>query len=252
MTVTEDHYSSGEYWTNQSEPSSDFSSSDFKVSLALRALSAAKVTLRPGLRAAEVGCGNGRFLFPLAKILDASIEEFKLTGFDIAANAIEWGKQEAERIGDSRISFTLGSPGTSDGQFDVLFLMDVVEHVTDPYGFLFSLRGVAPVIVLHIPIEQSLAHSVLSKPRESYRTYHHVHFFSMETLKILLEETGYDVEYIQFTAASEEILHTKRELKKKVLQMARYCAYKVAPRLSSLLMGGSVMVILRPVPSIGR
>jgi hypothetical protein len=69
----------------------------------------------------------------------------------------------------------------------------------------------------------------------------------MESLTILLEETGYEIAYMQFTAASEEILRFQGSLKEKILRTTRYYAYKATPHLSSLFMGGSVMVIMRPV-----
>lgn len=141
----------------------------------------------------------------------------------------------------------VGSAGDIEDRFDIIFLMDVVEHVTDPYTFLRSIHRLAPLVVLHIPIEQSLAHSVLSKPRQSYKLFHHVHFFSLETMQLLLEESGYEIVYMQMTAASKEILRFKTSLHEKLMRSIRYCTYKVAPRLSSLLMGGSVMVVMRPV-----
>lgn len=236
-----DFYSSGKYWDGRTEYDSSY-----KVKLALRALSGAKVELQPGLRAIEIGCGTGPFLFPLAKALDAAIGKFELRGVDVAANAIEHAKRTAEVVGDERISFAVGSSDVG-GHFDLVFLMDVVEHVTDPFSFLRSLHGLAPLVVMHIPIEQSLAHSALSKPRQSYERYHHIHFFSIETLHLLVEEAGFEIVVMQLTAASPEVLHIYGNPVLKAARLIRYCSYKVAPRLSGILMGGSVMVVMKPV-----
>jgi hypothetical protein len=241
MGATESYYSSGEYWRRRLSESSDF-----KVRLVLRALADAKIELRSSFRGIEIGCGNGAFLFPLAKALDATIGTFSLRGVDIATNAIEAAKLKADSIGETRVCFSPGSASDVDSQFDVVFLMDVVEHVTDPYSFLGSLRTLAPLVVMHIPIEQSLAHGILSKPQQSYNAFHHVHFFSLETMRLLVKEAGFEIEAMQFTSASPEVLRFQGSLAVRASRLIRYCAYKVAPGLSSLLMGGSVMVIMRP------
>jgi len=243
---TESFYTSGEYWRSRLT-----SSSDYKVPLALRALAAANIELKPGLKAAEIGCGNGAFLFPLARALDAKFRAFTLCGFDISPLAIERATEMARESGDNRISFHLGSAANVKDRFDVVFLMDVVEHVTDPYEFLESTRAVAPLVVLHLPIEQSVAHNLLHKLTQSYNTYHHVHFFSRESMRLLLWETGFEILALRFTAASPEILHSQGDVVTKLFREIRYCSYRFSPYLSSVLFGGSVMIVMRPA-SNGR
>lgn len=242
MSRTEDHYTSGEYWRERLG-----SGSDYKVPLALRALAAAQVSLEPGLKAVEIGCGNGSFLFPFAKALDAQFQSFTLCGYDISNLAVEHATMAAREAGESRLSFHLGSAADVADRFDVVLLMDVVEHVTDPYSFLAAVHPIASLVVLHLPIEQSPAHNVLHKLRQSYNTYHHVHFFSDESMRILLEETGFEILVIRFTAASPEILRGGGGLVTRAFRLIRYCAYKLWPRISSLLLGGSVMIVMRPL-----
>jgi hypothetical protein len=46
-----------------------------------------------------------------------------------------------------------------------LLLFDVVEHVTDPYQFLKAVRGRAQYYFIHPPVEQSIGHLLLDRPR---------------------------------------------------------------------------------------
>lgn len=96
MPSTEGHYSSGSYWENRLGQSSDF-----KVSLALRALSGANVPIKHDVKALEIGCGDGAFLFPLAKTLESENRAFHLYGYDIAVNAIEHARRTAIQSGEN-------------------------------------------------------------------------------------------------------------------------------------------------------
>lgn len=241
MSITESFYTSGDYWKTRLG-----AASDYKVALALRALAAANLKLAPGVRAAEIGCGNGAFLFPLTKTLDAQIGSFALYGFDISTLAIDQARKVVLDSGENRLFFRLGSAADVHEQFDVAFLMDVVEHVTDPYAFLSSVRNIAPLVVMHLPIEHSIAHRLLHKPTKAYKQFHHVHFFSLETMRILLDEVGFEIVSVQFTAASPEIWRFSGSVTTRASRALRYYAYKVSPNVSSIFFGGSVMVIMRP------
>jgi len=239
MSITEQHYTSGDYWRDRGAEDSAY-----KADLAMNALACANIELRPGLRAVEIGSGSGGFILPLAERLNARFGDFSLSGYDIAPNAVELAKCATK---DKRIKFSIGSVKDIKDKYDIVFLMDVVEHVTDPYWFLESVRDIAPLVVMHIPIEQSLAHAILSRPLQSYELFHHVHFFSIETLRLLIQETGYEIVKMQFSSAFSKLLYSPGHPLLTAARAVRYCSYKIAPRMSGILMGGEVMVVLRSV-----
>lgn len=238
-SATELHYQSGDYWRARLD-----SASDFKVALALRALHAVNIELSEGVRAAEIGCGNGAFLFPLAATLSGRLKSFTLRGIDIAPLAITHANARAREAGENRISFIEGSAADVKERFDIAFLMDVVEHVSDPFAFLQAAKDIAPIIVLHLPIEHSVAHRLLRKPTAAYKQFKHIHFFSLETMRILLQEVGLIMLGLQFTAASPEVFKFSGGPFVRTSRAVRYCAYKLAPAASSILFGGSVMVVM--------
>jgi SAM-dependent methyltransferase len=244
--ATEQHYAGGDYWRDRLTESSDF-----KVSLALRAMSRAGVAVEEGFRGTEVGCGNGAFLFPLRDALHQKLDDFRLTGLDISPDAIDHACSRATELGEPRLSFRLVSDERPTDRSDVVFLMDVVEHVRNPYEFLEDVRSKCSRVVLHLPLEQSLAHALLRKPTKSHETFRHIHFFSLETALLMIRECGYDVDATQFTAASPEILRLGGSIALKALRSVRYLCYRVAPKQSAMLMGGSVMFVLSPTTGDG-
>lgn len=241
QSATEAHYTSGTYWESRLDDKSDY-----KVPLAMRVLSDAGISLSPGVRAVEIGCGDGAFLFPLMRAFQAKVPDFSLTGYDISSLAINRARAAAAAKNESRLSFHTGSAGEVRERFDIAFVMDVVEHVTDPFAFLGAVARLAPVIVVHLPIEQSLAHQLMGRPSRSYDAYHHIHFFSIDSMRILLREAGLSIASMRYTAGSPEVLHLTGGWTLQIARRLRYAAYRFVPRVSSLLMGGSVMMALQP------
>jgi 2-polyprenyl-6-hydroxyphenyl methylase / 3-demethylubiquinone-9 3-methyltransferase len=85
-----------------------------------------------GLRIADIGCGAGLMCEPLA------VRGAQVVGIDAAANNIAAARLHA-RAGGLDIDYRVGEPVAAlgaDEQFDVLLLLEVVEHVDDVPAFL--------------------------------------------------------------------------------------------------------------------
>jgi 2-polyprenyl-6-hydroxyphenyl methylase/3-demethylubiquinone-9 3-methyltransferase len=86
-----------------------------------------------GKRALDVGCGAGLLCEPLAR-LGASV-----TGIDAAPENIAAAATHAAASGLA-IDYRAGSvEGLGDDRFDLVTSMEVIEHVTDPAGFVAGL-----------------------------------------------------------------------------------------------------------------
>lgn len=75
----------------------------------------------------DVGCGEGRFL---RKLLDWGADPEKLFGIDLHPGAIELAKE----LSSPNISFSVQHADKlsyEDGQFDIIFLIGVIQHVLD-------------------------------------------------------------------------------------------------------------------------
>lgn len=94
-----------------------------------------------GLRILDVGCGAGLMCEPLAA------RGATVVGIDAAANNIAAARLHAA-AGDLRIDYRVGEPQAAlhDGEsFDVLLLLEVVEHVDDVPAFVrYAVAHLAP------------------------------------------------------------------------------------------------------------
>lgn len=101
-----------------------------------------------GKRALDVGCGAGLLCEPLARL------GAEVTGIDAAPENIAAATAHAAASGLS-IDYHAGEVGTlADGPFDLVTSLEVIEHVSDPAGFVGSLAGLlAPggLMVLSTP-----------------------------------------------------------------------------------------------------
>ncbi len=94
-----------------------------------------------GLRVLDVGCGAGLLCEPLAR------RGARVTGIDAAAKNIAAARAHADAE-NLRIDYRAGEPAAAigtDEQFDLVLLLEVVEHVADVDAFVAAAaRHVAP------------------------------------------------------------------------------------------------------------
>src|SRR5262245_11551081 len=118
-------YTSGSYL--EKNPSWHVEESPWKAAQVLRML--ARNQLHP-LTICEVGCGAGEVL----KQLQAQMDELcQFWGYDIAPQAIEMAQSRA----NDRLHFKLADVSKDPtASFDLVLMMDVIEHVENPFDFL--------------------------------------------------------------------------------------------------------------------
>jgi hypothetical protein len=144
----------------------------------------------------EVGCGAGGVLAALRQLLPRT----QLHGYDIAPDAAGFWQQHAS----SKIEFQLGDFLELDHRrYDVLLLLDVLEHLSNPFDFLTRLRGRAEHYVFHMPLDLC-AFTVLREAPLLHvrRKVGHVHYFTKGLALALLSECGYVVLDARYTGAA--------------------------------------------------
>ncbi len=95
---------------------------------------AASFTPLAGRTALDVGCGAGLLCEPLARLGAA------VTGIDAAPENIAVAEVHAAQAGLA-IDYRAGGIEGLAGQFDLVTSLEVIEHVTDPAGFVRGLAG---------------------------------------------------------------------------------------------------------------
>ena len=97
--------------------------------------------------AAEVGAGSGAVIAALAERYAAA----NFVGYELSPQAFALCTQKSS----GNLSFRENNIFEDDERFDLLFCLDVFEHVDDYVGFLKKLKGRAESFVFHIPLDLS-------------------------------------------------------------------------------------------------
>ena len=91
------------------------------------------------MRILELGCGCGLNLFELAR----RFPRLRGVGCDLNSRAIAYARSTASRLFPDRLRFSEVDICRHDmeGEFDVVLLIDVLEHVTNPEELLLRASG---------------------------------------------------------------------------------------------------------------
>lgn len=145
-------------------------------------------------RILEVGCGYGYFLDEAKSFFS------QRTGVDLSRDA----GSHAERLSGARIHIgDVNSLPSELNGYDVIVLINVIEHIYSPIEFLFSIKQRLKdggKIVIATPDIGSFWYKIMKRRWPSFKVPEHVAFYSGKTLKLLLQKTGFiNIQNIPFT-----------------------------------------------------
>lgn len=188
--------------------------------------------LKP-MRICEVGCGAGEVLRQLQLTLDP---QCRLWGYDVAPKAIELAKQRE----NERLTFAVGDLGELDTpHFDLMLVLEVVDHVEDYLGFLRMLKTRSEWKIFSFSLDISVQSALRAGALRQRRVAHcHRHHFSKETALRTLEETGFEIADFAYqpNLAFGRLARLARP--------ARRLTFRLAPDLSVRLFGGYSLLVL--------
>src|SRR5204863_3036504 len=137
-------------------------------------------------------------------------------GYEVSPQAYELCRSKES----DRLRFRLGDVTQEDVSFDLVLVMDVIEHLEDYYAFLRALRDKAGHIILHIPLDLSvqtvLRGDVLLLKRSEVG---HIHYFSKETALALLPEL--DLAVVDYFLTPGALECEPRSSKARLLRLPR-------------------------------
>jgi SAM-dependent methyltransferase len=193
-----------------------------------------RASLRPR-SICDVGCGAGDVLARLHRTLRTE----RAVGYDISQRAVELASRHAA----DGLRFVAGRVEPDVQPFDVMLLLDVVEHVPDPVSFLISLRHVAPHAIMNIPLELSvlkvLSPNSLARGR---RALGHVHYFNESVVYELLCEADYSITDVWFSPPGTG--RVVRDRRRRALRVAQRAATRIGPRIAARTIGGSSLMVV--------
>ncbi|MDX9755293.1 MAG: class I SAM-dependent methyltransferase [bacterium] len=132
-------------------------------------------------RMLDIGCSAGK---EVQVFLNCG---WQAEGIDLDDDAVAYGQSRGIplRVG------TVEDLESRAGEFHLIVLLDVIEHIADPAGFLRRCQALlAPggVLFLKTPCADSLPHAFVGS--RWLEASEHLHFFSRKTLRHLVERSG--------------------------------------------------------------
>jgi Methyltransferase domain len=184
----------------------------------------------------EVGCGAGEVLKQLQSKMSAKCEFW---GYDISPQAYELSKRRANsklhfRTADFTVEIT--------PCFDLMLVLDVIEHLEDYYSFLRQIRPRARQKLFHFPLDISAQAVVRKNGMMKRRLDHaHLHYFTKELALQVLLDTGYEiVDWIYAPRSNEIGPHSIQ----KLFRLPRSVFYSVHRDLAVRILGGYSLMVL--------
>jgi hypothetical protein len=172
--------------------------------------------------------------------LRKSYPQAELFGYDIAADAaLFWSKHK-----DANIRFRVGDFfNLNQRTYDMVMLLDVIEHLTDPFTFLSNLRDVAKHYVFHIPLDLSAVAVLREKPLLSQREkVGHLHYFTKGLALSFLGECGFEVVVWRYSGAAFSA--PRRTWKTRLASIVRRSAYALNKDWGVRALGGETLLVL--------
>jgi SAM-dependent methyltransferase len=230
--VAETRYTGGEYL--QTHPTWHAEDSAWKASHIVRILRANHI--RP-TSICDVGCGAGEVLKELWHEFGPSCS---LYGYDISPQAVALARQN---LGDKAIIELGDITKEKCNDFEVMLLIDVIEHIEDCYGFLRKIKPKSRYKVLHIPLDLSVQSILRSSPiLENRRLAGHIHYFTKELALATLIDIGYEVIDVRYTAGAVDL--PPKTLKIHMARLPRKLLAAINQDMAARLLGGFSLMVL--------
>lgn len=178
----------------------------------------------------DVGAGDGNVLFELHERRVAS----ELYAVEISASGVEAIRLKAlSSLCEVRLfdGYKIPYP---DKFFDLAIAVHVLEHVEHERLFLKEIKRVAKSIYVEVPLENGLR---ARRSVESGKAYGHINFYTIDTLRGLLESSGLVVRKCRVMPSSLKYeSHLSGRALGWIKNKIRMSALAIAPGLAPWLM----------------
>lgn len=191
---------------------------------------------------AEVGCGFGGVLAGLTSLLQDAGVKCRARGYDIAKDAIA----EASRRHD-RIDFVHGSIEQDAQCYDLILVVDVLEHLEQPAHLLQTVLSRSQWVAVHLPLDRNVFARLYhgSGYFEHLRaTCGHLHYFTRRDAVRMMAAVGGDVVRWKYTPWGIEL---DREGAGRIIPFVRrlrVLGMQFCPAMTVRLLGGASLACL--------
>lgn len=179
----------------------------------------------------EIGCAYGFFFNVLNK--QGLIKKY--TGYDISTDAVKYAK---ENFGSYFSDHNFLSSAKPLSDYSDVFMWDVIEHLPDPSAFIQKI-STETAHGSRIYITTGDIGALLPKiQKQKWRMIHpptHLHYFTKQSLTLLLSHFGYKVEAIYYPTIFRSIkiiFYSLFLLNKKSNNINKYIFNKIPENIS--------------------
>jgi SAM-dependent methyltransferase len=230
----ENIYTNGEYFKRHPEWHAE--DSYWKARQIYKIIERNKIT---GFRIADIGCGAGGVLFELSQLMDKEINYY---GYDISRQAIDLATKHAK----ANLYFKSEDLLSANNylSFDILLIIDVIEHIPDYIDFLKKCRTKANYKIYHIPLDLSVSSVLSDSFVESRRNLGHVHYFSLQSAIASLKDTGHVIIDYFFTDVGTYYIEQSPALKRTIANLPRRISAFFNISLAAKIFGRYSLMVL--------
>lgn len=189
---------------------------------------------------AEIGCGAGAILGELSQKPEFQAVQF--VGYDISPQAIALCSPQA-RENVRFVCSDMLAPDNHD-HFDVLLIIDVVEHIPDYMGFVARCRCKADLKVYHIPLEIHLSSVLRNTLLIGRQSVGHLHYFTAESALALLRDTGHEIVDYCYTSGALALYRLHPSPMRTLAYGPRWCMSKINLPFTARALGGFSLLVL--------
>ncbi len=185
----------------------------------------------------EIGCGSGEILRHLSMALG---DKVMLHGYEISPQAFEICRTKETQ----NLKFYLKDLlETKKTMFDVVMVIDILEHVENYFDFLRKIRTKGKYKIFHIPLDLSVQTVLRSSPiLKSRASIGHIHYFTKETALATLKDTGYRV--IDYFYTKDFLKLPNLGWKTNLLKLPRELLFSINQDLAVRIFGRFSLLVL--------
>lgn len=188
----------------------------------------------------EVGCGAGEILKQLQVHVN---DQCRLWGYEISPQAFELCKSRAnEKLCFKLADFAL----EEDVFFDLVLLIDVIEHVEDYFSFLRAIKPKGIYKIFHFPLDLSAKVIIQNGLKQLREEHGHVHYFTGDIALQMLNDLGYEVLDYFYTTPSIDLPTNgfTQEIKRRLMKLPRKLLFAINNDLAARVLGGYSLMVL--------
>jgi SAM-dependent methyltransferase len=193
-------------------------------------------------RIAEIGCGAGRILAELSR--ETYLKDVQFEGYDISPQAIELCKKLNAKNCTFLCQDLLAITPDNKPNFDILLIIDVVEHIPDYMGFANQCRGRATYKIYHFPLDIHVSSVLRKRFLKGRYSLGHLHYFTAESALATLKDTGHEIVDYCYTSGAIGLFKHHPSIKTALANGPRWLLSQFSLPFAARVLGGYSLLVL--------